>query len=147
MAKMLAGYDCAAQIDLTDGQLLRAALGVLRSDRFAFVGLVEFWDASICLLHRTLPGASRPLVAEFRSLGHSVNSHRAIGWMPPSDTDGFYNESVLEGFIDVVDEAIYAEAEIIFRHNLERAAAQDQRRRPRATPTLIPNRTKAKATS
>ena len=47
------------QVSLADGTVLRTALAVLHSERFAFVGIVEEWDASICLLHHTLGGGSR----------------------------------------------------------------------------------------
>ena len=82
MAKMLAGHHCAADVDLSDGEVVRTALGVLRSGRFAFIGLAEQWTASICLLHRMLPAAPPPMLAEFRQLGHSVNSHRDPGPFP-----------------------------------------------------------------
>ena len=118
MAKMLAGYQCAANVELQSGKVVRAALATLRSPRFLFIGLTEEWDASICLLHRMLPGGSRPLLGEFRQLGHSVNSHRAVSWLPPSNIDGEYNASVLGGFVDEADTAIYIEAERIFRRNL-----------------------------
>ena len=126
MAKMLAGHQCAADVSLNDGRIVRQALAVLRSPRLIFIGLAEQWEASICLMHRMLPGHSRPLLAEFRQLGHSTNSHRAISWLPPSRVDGEYNESVLEGFMDEADEAVYAEAERIFRRNLARALSEDE---------------------
>ena len=123
MAKMLAGHQCAAQVELRDGKVLRQALATLRSPRVAFVGLVEEWEASVCLFHKMLPGNTRPLAAEFRQLGHSVNSRRALRWLPPSSAPGQYNESVLEGFIDEADEAVYAEARRIFRRNVARFGA------------------------
>ena len=55
------------------------------------------WQASVCLLHATLGGGSRPMRGEFRHLGHSVNSHRDIEWLPPALVDGEYNESVPHG--------------------------------------------------
>lgn len=123
MTKMLAGHQCAEPVDLTDGRILRAALAVLQSSRFAFIGLAEEWSASICLLHRMLPGLSQPILAEFRHLGHSVNSHRDIDWLPNAAADGEYNESVLAGFVDEADEQVYAEAARIFRRNLGRHSA------------------------
>ena len=123
MAKMLAGFQCAARVDLPTSSIVKAALAVLRSSRFLFVGLTEEWDASICLLHRVLPGHTRPLLAEFRSLGHSTNVHRFISWLPPSSVDGLYNESVLHGFVDDADEAVYLEAKRIFRSTLARVQA------------------------
>jgi hypothetical protein len=126
-AKMLAGHQCAERIDLSDGTVLQRALEVLQSGRFAFIGLVEEWASSICLFHRTLPGSARPMIAEFRHLGHSVNSHRDIPWLPTSQVDGKYNESVLEGFVDAVDERVYEEAAAIFRRNLRVALTQTRR--------------------
>ena len=123
MAKMLAGYMCAdPHVELADGRVLATALRVLRSPAFAFIGLAEEWDASVCLLHRVLPAGGRPMVAEFRHFGHSVNSHRDIPWLPASARDGEYNESVLEGFVDEVDEAVYAEARRLFRQRWQRYA-------------------------
>ena len=122
------GYQCAEPVDLADGRILRSALVVLQSSRIAFIWLVEEWPVSVCLLHRMLPGTSQPILAEFRHLGHSVNSHRDIGWLPNAATDGEYNESVLAGFVDEADEQVYAEASHIFRRNLGRhgAALADQ---------------------
>ena len=119
-AKMLAGYHCAARVDLSDGLVLGTALSVLRSKRFAFIGLTEEWTSSVCLFHRMLPGTPLPMIAEFRQLGHSVNSHRDVAWMPSSNADGVYNESVLDGFVDEIDERVYSEAARIFRRRLDR---------------------------
>ena len=119
VTKMLAGYNCAANVDMADGSVLGRALSVLRSPRFAFIGLVEEWGASICLLHRMLPGRTAPMAAEFRHLGHSINSHRGIAWLPESEADGMYNESILDGFVDDADERVYEEAAKIFRRHLQ----------------------------
>ena len=113
-----AGFDCAARVDMSDGRVLDTALARLRSGAFAFVGLVEEWERSVCALHRALPGGARPLVAAFRHFGHSVNSHRDIRWLPPSARDGEYNESILEGFVDEADERVYREARAIFHEAL-----------------------------
>lgn len=119
--KMLAGYQCAAPVDLSDGTVLQTALARLRSGAFAFIGLVEEWEASVCALHRTLPGTSRPMVGEFRQLGHSINSHREIAFLPASRVANVYNETVLKGFVDEADEAVYAEATRLFRQFQKRA--------------------------
>ena len=116
-AKMLAGYHCASRVVSLEA-VVRTAIAVLRSPRFAFVGLVEEWVTSICLLHRMLPGHTAPMAAEFRRLGHSQNANRAISWLPKSDADGVYNESVLEGFIDDADERVYEAAVAVFKHHL-----------------------------
>lgn len=123
---MLAGYQCAARVDLRDGRVLETALTRLRSRAFAFVGVVEEWERSVCTLHRVLPGTSQPMLAEFRHLGHSINSHRAIGWMPPSAHADEYNESVLDGFVDAADEAVYAEARRLFHQFRAKAVAAEK---------------------
>ena len=143
--KMLAGYQCAERVDLANGIVLRKALSVLRSGRFAFIGLVEEWATSVCLLHAMLPSAPRPMISEFRHLGHSVNSHRDISWMPPTEMDGVYNESVLEGFVDAADEAVYAEASRIFNLKLREVLASDRSLiRPGAGPSSTVSRTRSR---
>ena len=142
MTKMLAGYDCGAARVPPRDELLRRALGVLRSPRVAFVGLVGQWHTSICLFHRMMGGGTRPWLAEFRQLGHSRNSVRKgrralapVGSTSDAPARGSplhraaevrqtqgrgYNESELGGFVDHEDEAVYAEAVRIFRRNVHR---------------------------
>ena len=117
--KMLAGHRCAERVALDDGRVLRSALNVLRSGRFAFIGLVERWTESICLMHRVLLGSPVPMMAEFLQLGHSKNSRLEISWLPRSNANGWYNESVLEGFVDEADESVYAEAAAIFQRQFD----------------------------
>ncbi|KAL1508651.1 hypothetical protein AB1Y20_004747 [Prymnesium parvum] len=115
MAKMLAGRACAEALE--EGEkpaVLARALAVLRSERMAFVGLVERWGTSICLLHHTLGRGSQPIAAEFLRLGHSSNSRREHGVPDLVIGSGVYNESFLDGFVDVLDEQVYAEATHIF---------------------------------
>ena len=106
------------RIKESDGKVLATALARLRSGAFAFVGLVEEWEKSVCALHRALPGHTRPLVAAFRNFGHSVNSHVDVSWLPAASVEGVYNESVLDGFVDEADEAVYTEAAAIFHRRL-----------------------------
>jgi len=44
--------------------LLARALRLVRFQVFAFVGLVEDWDASICLLHASLGRGTQPIEAD-----------------------------------------------------------------------------------
>ena len=44
--------------------------------------------------------------------------NRSAWWLPSSSVDGVYNESVLQGFVDFVDEAVYVEAARIFKRNM-----------------------------
>lgn len=124
MAKMLAGRDCAVRLAGNDGALvLKKAISVLRSERIVFVGLRERWIESVCLFHRTVGGGSMPVEAEFRQLGHSMNSKREHANPYLVISDGFYNESLLGGFVDDLDEKVYAEAKVIFERNLQQCSA------------------------
>ena len=144
MGKMLIGRNCGARLHRHQlARIQQRAISVLRSDRFAFVGLVEHWDLSVCLFHAMMGGGSSPLGAEFRHLGHSANSRGKLRaqtreWRRASgptaaecrlrNANGTcfdmnrgpwgYNESVLGGFVDELDEAVYAEAQSIFARNL-----------------------------
>ena len=133
MAKMLAGHDCGAVVEL-GGSLVRRAVEVVRTGAVAFVGLTEEWDASVCLFHAVLGARTAPLRAEFRNFGHSRNRAkrsltarngacrlRASGGRCYDELlgGGRYNESVLDGFVDAADEAVYAEAVAVFRRQLD----------------------------
>ena len=109
---------------------MRRAVEVVRTGAVAFVGLTEEWDASVCLFHAVLGARTAPLRAEFRNFGHSRNrakrSLTARGAAAPcihADDEllggGRYNESVLDGFVDAADEAVYAEAVAVFRRQLD----------------------------
>lgn len=51
MTKMLTGYRCAEQgVEITP-KLIKLAEERLHND-FAFIGLTEEWDVSICLFHQ-----------------------------------------------------------------------------------------------
>ena len=131
MAKMLAGRNCAARLQGADeAAVLERALRFLRSDRISFVGLAERWHASICLFHRTLGGGSLPVAAEFRQLGHSRNSRREHVNPYLLVDNGVYNESLLGGFVDRLDETVYAEATRIFERNLKRCSHECSLRQP-----------------
>ena len=77
MSKMLAGRECGSRLAAREASaVLEKAIRFLRSKRLAFVGLSERWDESICLFHHTVGGGSMPVAAEFRRMGHSMNSKR-----------------------------------------------------------------------
>ncbi|CAE7676867.1 hypothetical protein AK812_SmicGene10751 [Symbiodinium microadriaticum] len=109
-ARMLTGGDCAEASSKRNGepfdggrQRLRQALEMLED--MAFVGLTERWDESVCLFHRMFGGSvSTAQLVDF----HSGGSHQDL-----------YDESVLNGFRDQVDEKIYAAAERRFEKLLE----------------------------
>jgi len=68
MTKMLAGHYCAEQgVEMTSS-LIKLAEDRLIND-FAFVGLTEQWDESICLFHQMLGGVAREV--EFENVRQS----------------------------------------------------------------------------
>lgn len=65
-----------------------------------------------------------------------------MSWLPSSAADGVYNESVLEGFVDEADEAVYREAAALFNRNQE-AFGRASRRRDRVSDALLTRRAAA----
>jgi len=87
--------------NLTEADALLAAAKL--REGFAFVGLTEAWNLSMCLLHRMLGGDC--LASDFEDTRPSMEgenrSHR-------------YDVSELKGFTDPVDGLLYKEARKIF---------------------------------
>ncbi|CAK9071057.1 unnamed protein product [Durusdinium trenchii] len=65
---------------------------------FAFVGLTEEWDLSICLFHAMFGGPC-----------HSSEFHNARPGQHAKDADGLYDTSILQGYQDEIDGLVYAE--------------------------------------
>ena len=76
---------------------------------FAFVGLQEEWELSICLFHAKFGGPCRPV--EFLDTRPSDQT---------SNTSSEYDTSVLNGWVDDIDGPIYAEAQSMFYEDLTR---------------------------
>eukprot|EP00439_Symbiodinium_sp_Y106_P013012 s2362_g1.t3 len=74
---------------------------------FAFVGLVEEWDLSICLLHRMFGGDC--LASDFMDSRPTFSG---------DTTNHEYNTSVLEGYDDPVDRLLYNGAKELFAERL-----------------------------
>ena len=74
---------------------------------FAFVGLTEEWDLSICLFHKMFGGSCHAF--EFADTRPSFAGKSA---------DKDYDTSQLEGWHDDIDEVVYAAALEVFRRNL-----------------------------
>jgi hypothetical protein len=113
--KMILGRTCASPRVLTVAEV-RRAISILRHD-FAFVGLTEDYDESVCLFHRKLGGL--PAWAEF------LNVRPGRGSGPEA-----YDEAPLAGFVDVADEALYAAAKQIFEDMQRTFATEDSKECP-----------------
>ncbi|CAE7392543.1 unnamed protein product [Symbiodinium microadriaticum] len=74
---------------------------------FAFVGLVEEWDLSICLLHRMFGGDC--LASDFMDDRPTF---------PGDSKNHEYNSSVLQGYDDPVDRILYNGAKELFAERL-----------------------------
>ena len=120
--KMLLGSDCASKLVLHAEDAARA-VSVLR-EHFAFVGLTERWALSVCVFHALLmrgvpvdaaelalthAGAKRPTALLG---GRSGRSAAPAGFE--------YDEAVLQGFVDVHDERVYAAARARFWSDVRR---------------------------
>ncbi|OLQ00578.1 hypothetical protein AK812_SmicGene16759 [Symbiodinium microadriaticum] len=76
-------------------------------DGFAFVGITEEWDLSICLFHKMFGGACNAF--EFEDTRPSYDGKSA---------DQDYDTAQLQGWHDDIDEVVYAAALEVFRRNL-----------------------------
>ena len=74
---------------------------------FAFVGITEEWDLSICLFHRMFGGPC---------LGSDFEDTRPSS--PGKSAHSEYNTSVLMGWHDDIDEIVYEAALEVFHKNL-----------------------------
>jgi len=77
---------------------------------FLFVGILEEYDLSICLLHTMFGGECTPVEL---TTGHSTSN---TSW---------YDTSMLEGWQDEYDGRLYAEGQKIFHKNLELYGVND----------------------
>ena len=144
--KMLIGRPCASDSKKLHPADASRAAGVLR-ERFAFVGLLEHWNASVCVFHALMMRGSQPDVAELQvthatPLIHASPPRRGGGDAfgssdgssaskprqgAPSSSRGAssgghvasasgvgaagrYDVHALHGFVDALDEVVYAAA-------------------------------------
>ena len=74
---------------------------------FAFVGLTEEWDMSICLFHKMFGGHCR--AEEFMDIRPTSSA---------KDASVDYDTSELMGFHDDIDEVVYSAALEVFKTNI-----------------------------
>merc|ERR1740130_1700859 len=100
---MMNGIHCGKQVAVTD-DMVELALWRL-SDGFAFVGLTEEWALSVCLFHAMFGGDCHE--REFLNVRPGVKH---------ADHEN-YDASVLEGWVDPYDGALYAHTAKTFWEN------------------------------
>ena len=115
--KMLLGWQCASQHQLTSADS-RRALATLGS--FAFVGLLEYWAQSVCIFHALFLGASPPDAAELAVTHAGIRRIAAAGGAGRQVARFRYDEHQLHGFVDAHDEAVYRAAKARFRADAKR---------------------------
>jgi len=74
---------------------------------FAWVGLTDAWDTSICAFHAKFGGACR--ASDFNNVNPGNKANQTL-----------YDTSVLRGFVDKADGQIFAEAKAMFSEDLAR---------------------------
>jgi hypothetical protein len=109
-AKMLVGRSCNAREPVTDQEVVQASR---RLAAFGFVGIVEEWNLSICLFHRLFGGVPNPVE------GEAVR----VGQTSPASAGSLYSTAVLEGARDGADAAVYADAVLRFRQDVNQVLA------------------------
>ena len=105
--KMILGKPCNDELELQANDTVTAIERLRRG--FGFVGLVEEWDLSVCLFHRTF--GMRPLPQEFTAV--RVNRGAAILRQR--------KPALVAGIRDEFDEALYSAAAAIFRKRVRAA--------------------------
>jgi len=102
--KMLENVSACGDPHTVTTEEVGQAVSQLR-EGFIFVGILEQYDLSMCLLHAMFGGQCNSLELE--------NTHSS------SNTSSYYDTSVLDGWVDINDGIVYAEGKRIFEQNLK----------------------------
>mmetsp|Transcript_63693 Transcript_63693/g.168660 ORF Transcript_63693/g.168660 Transcript_63693/m.168660 type:complete len:338 (-) Transcript_63693:74-1087(-) len=102
----------ACMHDLPTEADVAEAKATLHSD-FSFVGLLEEYDLSVCLFRVMFGGACQP------SMFYNVHLAGDSGKVTQNTTATRYDTSVLQGFEDWADRALYEDGSEIFAQNLQ----------------------------
>jgi hypothetical protein len=126
-------YPCVeSDVPPTEGEV---ALAIQRlREGFAFVGLTEEWNLSICLWHATVGGtpyaeefqAYRPVVVGQPRL--SLSAERRVEEVEEAEEEQLRAEKEQSGeYYDRADEAVYRAAEEVFWSNVDKAGMTAER--------------------
>jgi len=107
--RMLTDASCSPFGPPTQPSKVGEAIRTL-DEGFAFVGLTEEWELSVCLFHAMFGGSCHS--REFMNVRPSRR--------PTKKQKGQYNLGALKGWKDDLDGPLYAHAVSIFRANLEK---------------------------
>mmetsp|Transcript_50630 Transcript_50630/g.94133 ORF Transcript_50630/g.94133 Transcript_50630/m.94133 type:complete len:371 (+) Transcript_50630:270-1382(+) len=130
MTKMVLGFRCADDVELTPLMHARAKYRIAHD--FAFVGLTEEWDASICLFHQMLGGHAREIeflnyragkmtrVKEGKDKASPGGSAKAAAEERRKKAEKMYDVSVLKGLVDPWDSETYEAARGVFVGNIRK---------------------------
>lgn len=100
------GEACSDPLQPSDHEV-RLAVQRLQGG-FAYVGLVEEYDLSVCLIHAMFGGECS--ASEFTSSNEGTTN---------STLSSAYDTSVLEGFTDDFDGPVWQQGQVIFRFHLQ----------------------------
>lgn len=109
MTKMLIGHACASLHNVTFDDVALAK--TILAERIAFVGLTGEWQASLDLFHAMTHTQCDRASTEGANLRPSASATK---------TTAGYDTSVLDGFVDEADEALYAFAVSLFKDRQRR---------------------------
>ena len=109
MTKMLIGHACASLHNVTFDDVALAK--TILAERIAFVGLTGEWQASLALFHAMTHTQCDRASTEGANLRPSASATK---------TTAGYDTSVLDGFVDEADEALYAFAVSLFKDRQRR---------------------------
>jgi len=109
--KMLTGRNCNDKSEVRESDLQKAIQRV--DEGFAFVGLSNSWEISVCLFHAMFGGSCHS--REFKNNNYAAANKKDEFW----DTKkGRWNESMLDGFRDYYDGRLYRHVEAVFNRRL-----------------------------
>jgi hypothetical protein len=101
--KLLAGKPCNDHFAASYGMLAQAKIHM--DSGFAYVGLTEEWELSVCLFHRMFGGECHP--GEFQNVRPGMDREQEE-----------YDVSVLNGWTDPFDGPLYDHARFLFWSNI-----------------------------
>jgi len=108
---MMLGRSCGSNKGQVNADDAEQAIKILE-DEFAFVGLTDEWDLSVCLFHKMHGG--------------KCHSREFVNTRPGISSSKQYDTQTLGGFTDEVDGKLYARAKQLFWSNVDKFGVTGQ---------------------